>query len=86
MGQYLLHILEMSAVLLLPNTTVNCLHVNSAAVQPRTIMSTTVDDYIGTAFVGDDVQSDDEDEGFVRGDNGDDSLGYGDPEDFWLAD
>ena len=56
-------------------TTVNCLHVNSATVQPRTIMSTTVDDYttqaltapdpyqtcwgdnIGTAFVGDDVES-----------------------------
>ena len=47
-------------------------------------------DDIGTAFVGDDVESDDEDEGFVRGndddDNDDDSLGYGDPEDFWLAD
>ena len=48
-------------------------------------------DKIGTAFVGDDVESDDEYEGFVRGggndDNDDnDSLGYGDPEDFWLAD
>ena len=83
---------------------VNCLNVNSAAVQPHTIMSTTIDDYtthaltapdpyqnccgdnIGTAFVGDDVESDDEDEGFVRGDDDDDnSLGYGDPEDFWLA-
>ena len=92
------------------NTKVNCLHVNSAAVQPRTIMSTTIDDYttqaltapdpyqtcwgdsIGTAFVGDDSESDDEsddeDEGFVRGNNddNDDSLGYGDPEDFWMAD
>ena len=45
-------------------------------------------DNIGTAFVGDDVESDDEDEGFVRGggDDDNDSLGYGDPEDFWLAD
>ena len=84
-------------------TAVNCLNVNSAAVQSLTIMSTTIDDYtthaltapdpyqtcwgddIGTAFVGDDVESDDEDEGFVRGDDND-SLGYGDLEDFWLAD
>ena len=44
-------------------------------------------DNIGTAFVGDDAESDDEDEGFVRGGNDDNnSLGYVDPEDFWLAD
>ena len=87
------------------NTKVNCLHVNSAAVQPRTIMSTTIDDYTtqaltapdpyqtcwgdnnGTTFAGDDVGSDDEYEGLERGDDDDDdSLGYGDPEDFWMAD